>query len=213
MQLILTRHGQSTSNALKIHQGKDDPLSDLGKKQAGLVAKRLSKFPIERIMVSDHIRAKETAEIINTRLKKTLEELPLLGEIRKPSVIVGKHHNHPEAKKIRQLLETNYHQPGWRHSDEENFEDMKARVIQFLEIVEQSEYQSVLAVTHGMFIRFALSMMLHGKELNSRTFRTVEATIPNENTNISICEFQAGNWFINTMCDCSHLELLELSGT
>ena len=61
-KLLLVRHGQSEWNAMGRWQGKaNPPLTDLGKEQALIAAKKLPDFSI--LASSDLVRARETAEI------------------------------------------------------------------------------------------------------------------------------------------------------
>ena len=61
-KLLLVRHGQSEWNAMGRWQGKaNPPLTNLGKEQALLAAKKLPEFSI--LASSDLVRARETAEI------------------------------------------------------------------------------------------------------------------------------------------------------
>jgi probable phosphoglycerate mutase len=55
------RHGQTARNALRIFQGPDEPLSDLGVQQAGRAAQRLAGEPIRTIASSSMPRALTTA--------------------------------------------------------------------------------------------------------------------------------------------------------
>lgn len=62
-KLYLVRHGQSAGNAEGRFGGHSPtPLSDLGRHQADLTAKYLSKENIEAIYTSDLLRAVQTAE-------------------------------------------------------------------------------------------------------------------------------------------------------
>jgi broad specificity phosphatase PhoE len=66
MRLIITRHGETIENRDRIIQGHlPGRLSELGKRQAQLLAKRLSRWKIDRVYSSDLARARDTAiEII-----------------------------------------------------------------------------------------------------------------------------------------------------
>ncbi|MGB9779388.1 MAG: histidine phosphatase family protein [Caldanaerobacter sp.] len=69
-RLYIARHGQSKWNLENRMQGmKDIELSELGIKQADLLAKRLEEENIEIIYSSDLKRAYMTAEIIAERIK------------------------------------------------------------------------------------------------------------------------------------------------
>jgi len=65
MKLILTRHGETIENKKGIAQGwLPGHLSSLGKKQVGLLAKRLKEIKIDSIYTSDLARAYDTAKEI-----------------------------------------------------------------------------------------------------------------------------------------------------
>ena len=73
--IYLVRHGQTDWNIEKKHtQGHTDiPLNENGKKQAEQLAQSISNLKIDKIISSDLLRAKETAEIINKKLYKIIE--------------------------------------------------------------------------------------------------------------------------------------------
>ena len=73
-KLLLVRHGQSEWNAMGRWQGKSKPpLTDLGKEQALLAAKKLPDF--STLASSDLVRAKETAEIFATAHNKDSNDI------------------------------------------------------------------------------------------------------------------------------------------
>ena len=59
MNIYLIRHGRQNSSACNV----DVPLSEEGRKQAGLLGRRMKDYPLDALYCSDLIRAKETAEI------------------------------------------------------------------------------------------------------------------------------------------------------
>jgi 2,3-bisphosphoglycerate-dependent phosphoglycerate mutase len=80
---VFLRHGESTGNAEKRHQGQADfPLTERGKKQAEKLAKYwLNKgITFDKAISSPLIRAKETAEILINHLKTDLVFDPLWME-------------------------------------------------------------------------------------------------------------------------------------
>jgi len=65
MELILIRHGQTTSNHAGIHQGWNNvSLSEQGKMQAEITAEFLKNFMLDKIYSSDLERTRETAGIV-----------------------------------------------------------------------------------------------------------------------------------------------------
>ena len=74
--LILLRHGETEWNLTGRWQGQDANtlLTERGRQQAQVVARRLRSYPIEAIYSSDLSRAFETAEIVGDMLG--IEPLP-----------------------------------------------------------------------------------------------------------------------------------------
>ena len=81
-RLLLIRHGQSRWNLEGRIQGQlDVPLSELGERQAGAVARRLSGTPLGAVYVSPLQRARATADAIARPHALPLRIVPELTEI------------------------------------------------------------------------------------------------------------------------------------
>src|SRR5215469_3758364 len=132
MQLYLVRHGESKGNARDLHQFAHVALSARGQRDAHALARRLADRRIESIVSSTLVRARQTAAIIGDVLQKQIVESPLFVEIKRPSVIEGRLTNEPEVVSIKNTILDNWHDPDWRHSDEETFFDLRARAIRAL---------------------------------------------------------------------------------
>lgn len=64
MELYVIRHGQSAANAIQAHAGwAQVPLTELGREQAAKTGELLKGMEFDRVIVSDLLRAKETAQI------------------------------------------------------------------------------------------------------------------------------------------------------
>lgn len=64
MELYAIRHGQSAANAVQAHAGwAQVPLTELGREQAAKTGELLKGMEFDRVIVSDLLRAKETAQI------------------------------------------------------------------------------------------------------------------------------------------------------
>lgn len=83
MELFLFRHAQPLwiENGLCID---NPPLTELGRRQAKLLGKRLARERFDHIYVSPLLRARQTAEPILTELKREEVIEPWLEEIRSP---------------------------------------------------------------------------------------------------------------------------------
>ncbi len=80
MAIFVARHGETELNAARVIQMPTTPLSARGRRQAGLLAARLSPLGVVRILTSDLARAVETAEAIAERTGAPIVIDPLLRE-------------------------------------------------------------------------------------------------------------------------------------
>src|SRR5262249_22092883 len=83
--MILVRHGQSEWNAVfsrtRIDPNiPDAPLTADGRRQAEVAAQLLTRFGIERLLVSPYVRALETAEIMAARTGIGIAVEPMVRE-------------------------------------------------------------------------------------------------------------------------------------
>ena len=79
-RIYLLRHGQTASNAARIFQHPDTPLSERGEREAARVAARLAGAGIALVLSSDFARARATAERVAAASGSPLELEPLLEE-------------------------------------------------------------------------------------------------------------------------------------
>jgi probable phosphoglycerate mutase len=78
--ILLVRHGETASNAARVVQTPDIPLSPHGRLQAERIAARIAAFSVSRILTSDLLRALETAQRIQAATGGELVLEPLLQE-------------------------------------------------------------------------------------------------------------------------------------
>lgn len=88
MRILLIRHGQSHANVNGRIQGPDDPLTDLGREQARLLAPHLAEnYVIDHLISSSLDRAHETATIIAESTGHHVALEPQFAEIRNGDAI------------------------------------------------------------------------------------------------------------------------------
>lgn len=80
MTILLVRHGETDGNAARILQRPDVPLNERGMRQVEQLARRLSAHGFVRIVCSDLLRARMTADPLAASLGIAVEECPLLQE-------------------------------------------------------------------------------------------------------------------------------------
>ena len=80
MPIVLVRHGETASNAQRVLQHPETPLSEHGLAQARRVAERLARNGVAEILASDYARALTTAELIRDACGAPLRIDPELRE-------------------------------------------------------------------------------------------------------------------------------------
>lgn len=212
MRIYFVRHGESTSNAGRIHQGPEAPLSEEGRKQAVFIAERVSKLSIDAIIASPYVRAKETAEIIAQKINKPIEWSELFVERKQPSELVGKSFDDPLKRTIFDLTRAHADDPGWKYSDEESFLDLKARAEAALALLTARKEEHVLVVTHGIFKRLLIGSMIFGEDFNSLQYKMFRSFFYTSNTGITVCDYLVPDeehpeprWKLITWNDHAHL--------
>ncbi|HTO58458.1 MAG TPA: histidine phosphatase family protein [Pseudomonadales bacterium] len=142
MAIYLIRHGETASNAARIVQTPDTPLSERGISQAERLARRLAQEGIREILSSDLPRALMTAERLEAATGASIRPTPLLQE-RNYGDIRGR----PYADIGADILGPDYEPPGG-----ERWSDFHARVDNaWIEVTQAAARSRALAVvTHGL---------------------------------------------------------------
>ena len=151
MILLIVRHGETDYNKTKRVQGTQQiPLNERGKNQALQVAKSLRQFKITHIYCSGLVRARETAEIINSSFS-----LPIVKDNR----LNERNWGNWESKKRDEILK-----PGENFENiwsEENLDanphqgettrELMKRCVDFLHWIIENHAESdvILVVTHA----------------------------------------------------------------
>lgn len=188
-RFYFVRHGETLLNAEHIRQGEDGALSEAGRRQAEAVGRYLERFPIKRIIASTYPRARETAAIINARLKVQVIPSPLLVERRNPSEIIGKRTHDPEVVRIVDQMDLAYHGDDYRFSDEENFTDLKKRARTCIHLLALQGARATTIVTHHVFLKMLIAYMLYRERLHAADFVKLSFFNISDNAGITVCEF------------------------
>lgn len=183
------RHGETVLNAEHIRQGSDGELSAKGRGQAKKAAQYLKRFPVRRIISSTYPRAKETAEILSAELHIPVRYSALLAERRNPSDIIGKHTDDPEVVRIVDQMDNAYHEDDFRHSDEENFVDLKKRARKCLNFLARQTARETIVITHHHILKMLVACMLYRNRLHASDFVKLAFFNMSDNAAITVCEF------------------------
>ena len=154
--LILVRHGETDWNAQQRFQGHADPsLNDAGRRQARELADELATAGIDAIYTSDLLRARETAEIIGTRVGLPVEPLASLREI-DVGEWQGLTHTEIDERFPGKLDSWRDGETGWTQG--ETYDQLTERIVAALRAIAARHHdETVLVVGHGGTLRAALA--------------------------------------------------------
>lgn len=197
-RFYFVRHGETLLNAQHIRQGADGALSEKGREQAERVGEYLQRFPIERIISSTYPRAEETAHIIAKHLHVPVVPSALFIERRNPTDIIGKPTNDPTVISIVDQMDLAYHEDDFRHSDEENFVDLKKRAQAVFALLSHQGPQETVIVTHHGFLKMCIAYLLYRDGLHAADFVKLSYFNVSDNAGITVCEYNPWEMFSPT---------------
>ena len=190
-KIYFIRHAESEGNISENGNLNHSPLSEKGREQAEFLAKRCAGLSVEAIMTSSLQRAVETGQIIASSLGMTVESSDLFAERRKPSTVFGQPQGADHLQTVWRSVWDNFHIPGFRHSDEENFDDLKIRAKETLEYLASRPEENILVVTHGIFLKILAALVVIGPELDGRECRRFMSVMEIENTGLSVFKYDS----------------------
>jgi 2,3-bisphosphoglycerate-dependent phosphoglycerate mutase len=153
MKILFVRHGESVDDIEDRYGGSADfDLTEKGRDQVSESAKKISSLgeKFEMILSSPLKRAYQSAEIISNVLGIEIEVFEYLKERNLNGVLTGLVRS--EAKeKYPDLVEIHNR---WEYVDgSERTEDFNNRVKNAIKYLLEMKYDSLIAVTHGLFLR------------------------------------------------------------
>lgn len=207
MTVYFVRHGETYHNINNLYSKAEYELTENGIAQARIAGERLSKLPIEVLVISPYRRTVQTAEVINQKLNKEIILTELAKEIVRPSEIQGKRLDDPEARKIMDLVHEKASDPDFHFSDEENYADLMKRAKKLLKFLEDLEekYQNIAVVTHGVLVKMLLMIVIMGNDFKPEFFINPYKNITLSNSGLTVLEKDTRGWKVITVNDQSHL--------
>jgi broad specificity phosphatase PhoE len=203
--VYFVRHGSTEGNEQRAYQQMHTPLSELGRRQAAYVARRFERIPVDLVITSDMTRAVETGRCIAERNGWPIVFEPLFQEILRPVIIRGKGRDAPEVLEVMRFLAENWTNARIKHSDEENFFDLKNRALKALAHLAEHQKQRLLVVTHGTFLCMLICCMIAEDDVSPQLFDRIHHFFVLKNTGISVCEYDHGQWQLVMWNDHAHL--------
>ncbi|AOZ93904.1 histidine phosphatase family protein [Paenibacillus crassostreae] len=167
----IIRHGRTSWNNAGRAQGNTDiPLDDEGISMAYKLADRLSQENWDAVYSSNLLRAKQTAEIISKKLK----DIPVQWDVRLREVGRGQIEGTTESERIKKWGDN------WRKLNLgiESTDQVTTRGISLLEeIITQSTATNILIVTHGLFTRHILKILVPNINMDEHIKNTSLTTL------------------------------------
>ena len=161
VRVLFLRHAESLSNAhpeaVALPEERGDRLTPRGWAQAREAARWLRGLEPDRLLSSPMHRARETATAISDELGMPIEVSDLIHELRESDEYLSLS---PEEQKLRRWsvwMAEHGHDPDWSPPGGESFNVVVGRVRDFKRELESGDPEAtVLAVSHGIFLRFFL---------------------------------------------------------
>lgn len=188
-RFYFVRHGETILNAAHIRQGTEGGLTTKGKLQAAVAGEFLATCGITKLIVSPFERTRETAAIINEKLHVPILYSPLVAERRNPSEIIGKPTDDPTVAHIVDEMDMSYHDDNYRFSDEENFQDMKERARNTLNLLAQEGAPRTGVITHSMYLKMLIAYLLYRDTLHGKDYVKISYFNAADNAAVTVCEY------------------------
>ena len=153
MKILFVRHGESVDDIEDRYGGcADFDLTKKGKKQVAESAEKISSLDekFEVILSSPLKRALQSAKVISDQLDIEVKVFEYLKERNLNGVLTGLIRSEAKKKYPDQVKK----HESWEYVDgSERTEDMNSRVKNATKILLEMKYDSLVAVTHGLFLR------------------------------------------------------------
>ena len=157
--VLLARHGETDDNRepLRFQGWRDTPLNDTGRRQAEALAERVTGQGIVSLWSSDLSRARETAEIVGTRLGLQVRLDARLREANRGRW-EGRLFRDVAAHEPELFAAWMRAGPQWRFPGGESLSEQQQRVEACVEDIRSGGELPALAVCHGGSIRVILCL-------------------------------------------------------
>lgn len=200
-KIYLIRHAEAEGNLYRVYQGQRDMLvTEEGKAQILALAERFREIPVDAVYSSDLYRAAATAAGI-CRVKG----LPLLREPALREICVGEWEGMPVGTVAREkAAEAAAFRDGRTargNSGAETAQEVTERMMAALRrIAADHDGQTVVVVSHGAAIRYALSEILKDAP------EMAGAAAISGNTGVTEMDVENGIFRVHFIHDTSHLD-------
>jgi|AntRauTorcE11897_2_1112592.scaffolds.fasta_scaffold13863_2 broad specificity phosphatase PhoE len=167
MEIYLVRHGQTGGNIAKRHQSEETHLTPLGKQQASQAAEKIASLHPTHLLVSDRVRAIETAQ----EIAQTVDLMPqvngIFTELCRPGTVYGYHHR--SLKSIWYIYQWYRGKVGIDScsNEGESYNHFFQRIKAAQRLLESQPADArVVVVSHSIFINFFVAHLHSDTPMN-----------------------------------------------
>jgi len=168
--IYLIRHGETIANRTSVHQGPEEPLSELGQKQAHTAARVLKTKKFDTLLCSTYVRARQTAEIIGEELGLPFTQIESVVEFRRPNKLYRKSHFSLGSLMYISRLFFHRENPNWNDDGAENMFSVRNRVADAKNELASIEGENIIVVSHAIFMDMFLTLACMEEKLTVRQF-------------------------------------------
>jgi broad specificity phosphatase PhoE len=191
MRLYIFRHTESVGTVGTNLQHPDEPLTEVGHKEAELLAEYFSSIPLEQVIAGPMLRTQQTAAIIADPHKLPVDVVEHFRGMKRPTEQMQFPKDHPRVYEIDSLIKDKFHDIEWRYGDGDTFTDIKQRVLAGLYTLAQSDKKHVALLSHSVIMRYIVGCMLFGDSLTSHQMENVLMGFKIDAPGIIVAEYQA----------------------
>jgi len=203
-KIYFVRHGETDANLHEYVPSKEEPLNETGMHQAFAFSERVKGIEFEKLVVSDYVRAQQTAQLVSEAKALQPHIVPVFGEVLEPSSLFGVFDSEQSVINHRTNRNAHVEDPSWRQEDGENFSDVFKRITEAKQFIENDEAESLLIVSHSFFIQlFTAAILLLPNEPTNDWFK-IAKTLKCSNTGITYFTIKDGIWKLVMWNDHAH---------
>ncbi len=183
IRIYFVRHAEAQTNSNPLFVGGEDNLTEIGSRQASLLAKLFGDIPVGAIFSSKVLRAQLTAE----EIEKVVGVKPITLEYLK------ERRGSYSANKV--------------FVNAESFEELKSRLEEVKKFLENSSQNHVVVVSHAIFIKSLVSYIMAGELLTGDLLLKMESALTVDNAAVSKFMYnqEKSKWHMESWNDQVHL--------
>lgn len=168
--VYFVRHGQTLKNLQHIHQGHDEPLTEVGKQQAQAVAEYFKDKNIDTLISSPFTRAVETASIMGNVLSLPFTPADCAKEFLRPEPLYGKsHYSLATALYVLGLFQHS-NDPRWDNFGAENMFHIRNRIVDTKRLIAEQPGERIVVISHAIYIDMFTQAVCADRSLKLREF-------------------------------------------